>query len=86
MSETLIRMPKLADTLVDGTVGHWLKQVGDQVSAGEPLATIETDKVTTELTSSASGSVLEHLVAEGQKVAIDTPIARIGDPTEPPAA
>jgi pyruvate/2-oxoglutarate dehydrogenase complex dihydrolipoamide acyltransferase (E2) component len=86
VSETLIRMPKLADTLVDGTVGHWLKQVGDQVSAGEPLATIETDKVTTELTSSASGSVLEHLVAEGQTVAIDTPIARIGDPTEPPAA
>ena len=78
MSESLVRMPKLADTLVDGTVGLWLKRVGDAVQSGEPLASIETDKVTTELTSPASGTLLELLVAEGQTVAIDTPIARLG--------
>ncbi|MGI9149117.1 MAG: biotin/lipoyl-containing protein, partial [Chloroflexota bacterium] len=76
--ETLVRMPKLADTLVEGTLGQWLKQVGDAVARAEPLATIETDKVTTELTSPAAGTLLELLVPEGQTVAIDTPIARIG--------
>jgi pyruvate/2-oxoglutarate dehydrogenase complex dihydrolipoamide acyltransferase (E2) component len=76
-------MPKLADTLVDGTLGKWLKQVGEAVAAGEPLASIETDKVTTELTAPTAGSVLELLVPEGQTVAIDTPIARIGTPSAP---
>lgn len=78
-SETLVRMPKLADTLVEGTLGRWLKQVGEPVSQGEPLASIETDKVTTDLTSPAAGTLLEVLVQEGQTVAIETPIARIGD-------
>jgi pyruvate/2-oxoglutarate dehydrogenase complex dihydrolipoamide acyltransferase (E2) component len=78
VSDTLVRMPKLADTLVEGTVGKWLKQVGESVAAGEPLVSIETDKVTTEVTSPAAGSVLELLVPEGQTVAIETPIARIG--------
>ena len=81
MSETLVRMPKLADTLVDGTLGQWLKRVGDVVRQGEPLASIETDKVTTELTSPAAGTLLEVLVADGQRVPIETPIARIGDST-----
>jgi pyruvate/2-oxoglutarate dehydrogenase complex dihydrolipoamide acyltransferase (E2) component len=79
MSETLIRMPKLADTLVEGTLGRWLKQVGEHVGQGEPLASIETDKVTTDLTSPAAGTLLEMLVAEGQTVPIETPIARIGE-------
>jgi len=71
-------MPKLADTLVEGTLGQWLKQVGDSVARGEPLASIETDKVSTELTAPAAGTLLEQLVAEGQTVPIETPIARIG--------
>jgi len=78
MDDALVRMPKLADTLVEGTVGQWLKQVGQTIDKGEPLASIETDKVTTELTSPFSGTLLEVLVAEGQTVPIDTPIARIG--------
>ncbi len=78
MTDTLVRMPKLADTLVEGTVARWLKQLGDSVAAGEPLAAIETDKVTTELTSPAAGSVLELLVAEGATVPVETAIARIG--------
>jgi pyruvate/2-oxoglutarate dehydrogenase complex dihydrolipoamide acyltransferase (E2) component len=80
MSETLIRMPKLADTLVEGTLGQWLKRVGDTVRQGEPLAAIETDKVSTELTSPAAGTLLEVLVSDGQTVPIETPIARIGQP------
>src|SRR6266508_2487999 len=78
VTDTLVRMPKLADTLVEGTVARWLKQLGDSVAAGEPLAAIETDKVTTELTSPAAGSVLELLVAEGATVPVETAIARIG--------
>src|SRR6266542_1085289 len=71
-------MPRLADTLVEGTVGKWLKQVGESVAVGEPLVSIETDKVTTDVTAPAAGSVLELLVPEGQTVAVETPIARIG--------
>src|SRR5438067_9387930 len=80
MGDTLVRMPRLADTLVEGTLGHWLKQVGDDVGRGEPLASIETDKVTTEISSPKAGRLLEVLVGEGQTVAVDTPIARIGVP------
>jgi 2-oxoglutarate dehydrogenase E2 component (dihydrolipoamide succinyltransferase) len=75
-------MPKLADTLVEGTLGRWLKQVGESVGLGEPLASIETDKVTTDLSSPAAGTLLEILVSEGQTVAIETPIARIGTVSE----
>jgi 2-oxoglutarate dehydrogenase E2 component (dihydrolipoamide succinyltransferase) len=75
-------MPKLADTLVEGTLGRWLKRVGESVGLGEPLASIETDKVTTDLTSPAVGTLLEILVSEGQTVAIETPIARIGTVSE----
>ncbi len=85
MSETLVRMPRLADTLVEGTLGRWLKQVGESVGRGEPLASIETDKVTTDLTSPAAGTLLEVLVPEGQTVAVETPIARIGDAATAPA-
>ena len=81
MSETLVCMPKLADTLVEGTLGQWLKRVGEAVRSGEPLASIETDKVTTELTSPSAGTLLELLVSEGQTVPIETPIARIGEPS-----
>lgn len=81
-------MPKLADTLVEGTLGRWLKQVGDPIERGEPLASIETDKVTTALTSPAAGTLLEVLVAEGSTVPIETPIARIGSaaPSTAPGA
>jgi pyruvate/2-oxoglutarate dehydrogenase complex dihydrolipoamide acyltransferase (E2) component len=70
-------MPKLADTLVEGTVGAWLKQVGETVSRGDALATIETDKVTTELTSPFDGRLVEYLVRPGEPVPIGTPIARM---------
>src|SRR5579859_2163115 len=72
-------MPKLADTLVEGTVGQWLKQVGELVSQGEALASIETDKITTELPSPVAGTLLELLVPQGTTVAVETAIARIGE-------
>ena len=77
MTEALVRMPKLADTLVEGTVGQWLKQVGETVAAGEPLASIETDKVSTELTAPVAGTLVALLVPAGQAVPIETAIARI---------
>src|ERR1700732_2033512 len=82
MSDAVVRMPKLADTLVEGTLGQWLKQVGETVAQGEPLASIETDKVTTEMPSPAAGTLLEVLVPEGQTVPVETVIARIGSPVE----
>jgi len=70
-------MPKLADTLVEGTLARWLKAAHDAVKAGEAIAEIETDKVTTELTAPSSGTLDELLVAEGQTVPVGTPLARI---------
>ncbi|HEX9134599.1 MAG TPA: dihydrolipoamide acetyltransferase family protein, partial [Ktedonobacteraceae bacterium] len=74
---TDIFMPKLADTLVEGTVASWLKAAGDVVQAGEPIAEIETDKVTTELTAPVAGTISELLVGTGETVPIGTPLARI---------
>ncbi len=74
---TDVLMPRLADTLVEGTVARWLKAANDVVQAGEPIAEIETDKVTTELTAPTSGTLGELLVTEGETVPIGTPLVRI---------
>ncbi|MFL5666522.1 MAG: dihydrolipoamide acetyltransferase family protein [Ktedonobacteraceae bacterium] len=74
---TDILMPKLADTLVEGTLLRWLRAANDVVQAGEPIAEIETDKVTTELTAPGSGMLSELLVLEGETVPIGTPVARM---------
>ena len=78
-----VPMPRLADTLVEGTVAHWLKAPGDTIQKGEPLAEIETDKVTTELTAPTGGILGELLVAEGTTVPIGTPLVRISMLNEP---
>jgi pyruvate dehydrogenase E2 component (dihydrolipoamide acetyltransferase) len=72
-------MPRLSDTMSEGTVGKWLKKPGDQVADGEIIAEIETDKATMELMSFESGTLQKILVPEGQLVPIGTPIALIGD-------
>jgi pyruvate/2-oxoglutarate dehydrogenase complex dihydrolipoamide acyltransferase (E2) component len=74
---TDVLMPKLADTLVEGTVARWLKAANDVVQAGEPIVEIETDKVTTEMTAPTAGTLSELLVAAGETVPIGTPLARI---------
>jgi pyruvate dehydrogenase E2 component (dihydrolipoamide acetyltransferase) len=75
---TEITMPKLSDSMEEGTILSWLKQPGEQVEAGEDLVEIETDKATVTHPAQAAGVVLELLVAEGQSVAVGVPIARVG--------
>jgi pyruvate/2-oxoglutarate dehydrogenase complex dihydrolipoamide acyltransferase (E2) component len=72
-------MPKLADTLVEGTVTRWLKREGEPVHKGEPLVEIETDKVNTELEAPADGVLTEVLVPAGQTVEVGRVLARISD-------
>src|SRR5438034_908035 len=84
-----ITMPRLSDTMSEGTVGKWLKQPGDKVENGEIIAEIETDKATMELQAFESGTLQKILVPEGQTVPIGQPIALIGDgaaEAEAPAA
>lgn len=74
-----ITMPRLSDTMEDGVISAWLKQVGDQVTRGEILAEIETDKALMELEAYDDG-VLEQIIAEaGARVPIGEPIAIVGD-------
>jgi pyruvate/2-oxoglutarate dehydrogenase complex dihydrolipoamide acyltransferase (E2) component len=80
-----VRMPKLGDTVVEGTIGRWLVAVGDEVAAGYLVAEIETDKVTTEYPVEVGGRVEALVVAEGETVDIGTVIARIAT-TDDPAA
>ncbi len=79
---TTVSMPQLGETVTEGTILRWAKQVGDTVSADEVLVEISTDKVDTEVPSPASGTVLEILVAEGDTVSVGTPMVVIGDEGE----
>ena len=73
-----IQMPKLSDTMTEGTLVAWKKKKGDQVSAGEVLAEIETDKATMEWESPEDGTLTEIYVQEGGKVNVGDKIAFIG--------
>jgi pyruvate dehydrogenase E2 component (dihydrolipoyllysine-residue acetyltransferase) len=73
-----IQMPKLSDTMTEGTLVAWKKKKGDQVSAGEVLAEIETDKATMEWESPEDGTITEIYVQEGGKVNVGDRIAFIG--------
>ena len=71
-------MPRLSDSMEEGTVLQWLKAVGDEVSVGDELVEIETDKANMAYESDVAGTLSEILVPEGETVAIGTPIARVG--------
>src|SRR3954451_14334474 len=71
-------MPRLSDSMEEGTVLQWLKQVGDEVAVGDELVEIETDKANMAYESDVAGTLSEILVQEGETVAIGTPIARVG--------
>ena len=73
-----IQMPKLSDTMTEGTLVAWKKKKGDEVSAGEVLAEIETDKATMEWESPEDGTLTEIYVEEGGKVNVGDKIAFIG--------
>jgi pyruvate dehydrogenase E2 component (dihydrolipoamide acetyltransferase) len=81
-----LTMPRLSDTMSEGTVGRWLKQPGDKIEKGDIVAEIETDKATMELEAFESGTLQQILVPEGQTVPIGTPIGMIGDGAAPPAS
>ncbi len=75
---TVMEMPKLSDTMTEGSVARWLKKEGEKVSAGLPVIEIDTDKATMEYESPASGVLLKILVGDGQKCPLQAPIAVIG--------
>jgi 2-oxoglutarate dehydrogenase E2 component (dihydrolipoamide succinyltransferase) len=68
----------MGESIAEGTVSKWLKQVGDKVERDEPLLEISTDKVDAEIPSPAAGVITEILVKEGDTVAVNTVVARIG--------
>jgi pyruvate dehydrogenase E2 component (dihydrolipoamide acetyltransferase) len=75
-----VTMPKLGETVTEGVVSQWLKQVGDTVAFDDPLFEVSTDKVDSEVPSPYDGVLLEILVNEGDTVPVGTAIARIGEP------
>jgi len=86
----VITMPRLSDTMEEGTVAKWNKKVGDAVNEGDILAEIETDKATMEFESFYSGTLLYIGLEEGQSAAVDSVLAAIGkagtDPKDVEAA
>jgi pyruvate dehydrogenase E2 component (dihydrolipoamide acetyltransferase) len=74
----IVRMPKLSDTMTEGTVAAWHKKVGDKVKSGELLAEIETDKATMEFESYVDGILLYIGVEKGKTVAVDALLAVFG--------
>ncbi|UCS93075.1 pyruvate dehydrogenase complex dihydrolipoamide acetyltransferase [Echinicola marina] len=79
INATLITMPKMSDTMQEGTIAAWLKKEGDEVKSGDILAEVETDKATMELESYDDGVLLHIGVQEGDSVEIDGVIAVIGE-------
>lgn len=74
----VVTMPRLSDTMEEGTVATWLKKVGDKVSEGDILAEIETDKATMEFESFQSGTLLHIGLQEGESAKVDSLLAIIG--------
>ena len=83
---TSVTMPALGESVTEGTVTTWLKQVGDTVELDEPIVEVSTDKVDSEVPSPVAGVLLEILVPEDETVEVGTEIARIGDASEASAA
>ena len=79
---TSVTMPALGESVTEGTVTTWLKQVGDTVELDEPIVEVSTDKVDSEVPSPVAGVLLEILVPEDDTVEVGTEIARIGDASE----
>jgi pyruvate dehydrogenase E2 component (dihydrolipoamide acetyltransferase) len=76
---TEIKMPQLGESVVEGTITKWLKQEGDSVDEDELLVEVSTDKVDSEIPSSAGGVIQKILVQEGETVKVGTPIAVVGE-------
>ena len=79
---TKITMPKLGESVVEGTINKWLVQEGDKVQQYDPILEITTDKVDTEIPCSTSGTILKLLVSEGDTVKVGVLLGWIGEPNE----
>ena len=77
MSEVV--MPRLSDSMEEGTILTWLKQVGDEIAVGDELVEIETDKANMAYEADEAGTLTEILAQEGETLPIGSPIARIGE-------
>jgi 2-oxoglutarate dehydrogenase E2 component (dihydrolipoamide succinyltransferase) len=76
---TDVKVPTLGESITEATVGQWLKKAGDAVAADEPIAALETDKVSVEVNAPVAGTLAELLVEEGATVEVGAIIARIGE-------
>ena len=74
-------MPRLSDSMEEGTILTWLKQVGDEIAVGDEIVEIETDKANMAYEADEAGTLTEILAQEGETLPIGSPIARIGDST-----
>ena len=81
-----VTLPQLGETVTEGTITQWFKQVGDTVAADEPLFEVSTDKVDTEVPSPVAGTLTEIRVPEGETVDVGTVIAVVGDGDGAPPA
>src|SRR3954454_1142441 len=79
-----VTMPKLGETVTEGTVGSWLKNVGDAVAFDDPLFEVSTDKVDSEIPSPYDGVIVEILVQAGETVPVGTPLVKIREPGSTP--
>ncbi len=79
---TPIIMPQIGQDIVTGTITRWMRQPGQTVRAGEPIATVEGDKATVDVEAPVDGVLLSILVAEGQEGKVLEPIGTIGSPEE----
>ena len=79
-----IVMPRLSDSMEEGTIVAWLKQVGEQVALGEELVEIETDKAEMAYESDVAGTLTAVLAKEGETLPIGAPIAVVGEAGEAP--
>ena len=76
---TDVEMPELGESVTEGTITTWLKEVGDEVQVDEPLLEVSTDKVDTEIPSPVAGTLIEILAEEDDTVEVGDVIARVGD-------
>ena len=76
---TDVEVPTLGESITEGTLAQWLKKPGEAVAADEPIASLETDKVSVEVPSPVAGVLTEQLVKEGDNVAVGAVIARIDE-------
>src|SRR5918993_4764584 len=76
---TDVKVPALGESITEGTLAQWLKKPGEAVAADEPIAALETDKVSVEVPSPVAGTMTEQLFQEGDAVEVGAIIARIGE-------